>query len=96
MLTALQGKPTPEVPRTRIAPGTTLPLELTDRERELILKQSFAPGELAGQLRVVPPAGKPAVAHYTLNDGRNDGGAAAAGGLDMEAAEGSRSDRVPR
>lgn len=43
MLTALRGEPTPEVPQIRIAPGTALPLELTDRERELILKHSFAP-----------------------------------------------------
>jgi hypothetical protein len=68
MLAALQGKPTPEVPRTRIAPGTTLPLELTDRERELILEHSFAPDELTGKLRIVPPPGKPAVARYTLDD----------------------------
>ena len=37
MLTALQGGPTPDVPKKRIAPGTALPLELTDRERDLIL-----------------------------------------------------------
>lgn len=69
MLAALQqGKPTPEVSRTRIAPGTTLPLELSDRERELILEHSFAPDELTGKLRIVPPPGKPAVARYTLDD----------------------------
>ncbi|MCL5742562.1 MAG: plasmid pRiA4b ORF-3 family protein [Acidobacteria bacterium] len=68
MLAALQGQPTPEMPRTRIAPGTTLPLELTDRERELILKHSFAPDELTRQLRIVPQPGKPAVARYTLGD----------------------------
>ncbi|MBX5495653.1 MAG: hypothetical protein IRZ15_09995 [Bryobacteraceae bacterium] len=31
------------------APGTTLPLKLTDREPELILKHSFAPDELTQQ-----------------------------------------------
>lgn len=68
MLAALQGKPTPEVPRTRIATGTTLPLELTDRERELILKHSIAPDELTGKLIIVPEPGKPTVARYTLDD----------------------------
>ncbi len=68
MLAALRGEPTPEVPKKRIAPGTALPLELTDRERELILKQSFAPEEYTRQLRIVPPPGKPAVVRYTLSD----------------------------
>lgn len=68
MLAALRGEPTPEVPKRRIAPGTALPLELTDRERELILKQSLTPDELTRQLRIVPPPGKPAVVRYTLND----------------------------
>jgi hypothetical protein len=68
MLAALQGRPTPEVPRKRIAPGTMLRLELTDRERELILKYSFAPDELTRQLRIVPQFGKLAAARYTLDD----------------------------
>ena len=68
MSSALQGRPTPDVPRIRVAPGTLLPLELTDRERQLILKHSFAPGELTRQLRIVPQPGKPAVALYTLDD----------------------------
>jgi hypothetical protein len=60
-----RGEPAPEVPKKRIAPGTAA---LTDRERELILKQSFAPEELTRQLRIVPPPGKPAVVRDTLND----------------------------
>lgn len=48
--------------RKRIASGTALPLKLTDRERELILKHSFAPDELTRKLRLVPAPGKPAVA----------------------------------
>ena len=68
MLAALRGEPTPETPKKRIAPGTTLPLELTDRERELILKKSLAPDELTRPLRIVPPPGKLPVVRYTLND----------------------------
>lgn len=68
MLTALQGGPTPDVPKKRIAPGTTLPLELTDRERDLILKHSFAEEDLTRRLRVVPPPGQPAVVRYTLDE----------------------------
>ena len=68
MLAALRGEPTPEVPKMRIAPGTTLPLELSDRERELILKHSFAPDELTTMLRIVPPPGAPCVVRYTLDD----------------------------
>jgi hypothetical protein len=68
MIAALQGRLTPDIPQKRIAPGTMLPLELTDRERELILKHSFAPDELTQQLRIVPPRGKPVVARYTLDD----------------------------
>jgi hypothetical protein len=65
---ALQGRPTAEVPRKRIAPGKTLRLELTDRERELILKHSFAPDRLTRQLRVVPQPGKLTTARYALDD----------------------------
>jgi hypothetical protein len=45
-----------------------LPLELTDHERELILKHSFASDDLTRQLRVVPQPGEPAVPRYTLDD----------------------------
>lgn len=68
MLAALQGHPTPDVPTKRVAPGTALPLELTDRERELVLKHSFAPDELTRQLRVFPQPGQPVVVRYTLDD----------------------------
>jgi hypothetical protein len=44
------------------------PLELTDRERELILKHSFAPDELTRQLRILPPPGQAAVVRCTLDD----------------------------
>jgi hypothetical protein len=62
------GGPAQDVPRKRIAPGTTLPLELTDRERDLILKNSFAGEDLTRRLRVVPPPGQPAVVRHTLSE----------------------------
>jgi hypothetical protein len=67
MLAALPGRQMPEVPRTRIVPGMKVTLELTERERELILKHSFAPDELTRQLRVVP-LGKSMNVRYTLDD----------------------------
>jgi hypothetical protein len=51
-----------------VAPDTRLPLTLTDRERQLILEESFAPEELTNRLRIVPPAGKPLIARFTLED----------------------------
>jgi hypothetical protein len=68
MLAMLQGNAVAEVPRKRVAPGTKLPLELTDRERELILKHSFAPDELTSKLRVVSRPGEPRIVRYTLSD----------------------------
>lgn len=68
VLAALHGGPTQDVPRKRIAPGTTLPLELTDRERDLILKHSFAEEDLTRMLRVVPPPGQPAVVRCTFGE----------------------------
>jgi hypothetical protein len=62
ILAALQGRPTPHVRKKRIAPGTALPLELTD------LKRSLATDNLTRRLRVVPPPGKQAVVKYTLDD----------------------------
>lgn len=68
VLAALKGGLTQDVPRKRIAPGTTLPLELTDRERDLILNHSFAEEDLTRRLRVVPPPGQPTVVRYTLDE----------------------------
>jgi hypothetical protein len=55
-------------PKKRIAPDATLPLELTNRERELILEHSYSDDDLTRRLRIVPPRGKPAVVRYTLED----------------------------
>lgn len=65
---ALQGGVPPDIPKMRIAPGSTLPLELTDRERDLILKQSFAEEDLTRRLRLVSPPGQPTVVRYTLDE----------------------------
>ncbi|MCZ2149651.1 MAG: plasmid pRiA4b ORF-3 family protein [Bryobacterales bacterium] len=65
---ALQGGIPPDIPKTRIAPGSTLPLELTDRERDLILKQSFAEEDLTRRLRLVSPPGQSTVVRYTLDE----------------------------
>lgn len=68
LLNALRGGATPALPKKRIAPGTSLPLALTDRERDLILKYSFAEEELTRRLRVVPPRGQAALVRYTRDE----------------------------
>jgi hypothetical protein len=68
MLAALDKSTAPGRAKKRVAPGTALPLELTDPQRELILENSFAPDELTARLRLVPQRGKPAVARYTLGE----------------------------
>ena len=68
----------PEGARTRIPEGTKLPLEVSDRERELILKHSLAGEDLTRLLRVVPPRGRPLVVRYTLADLDELGGHVAA------------------
>lgn len=54
--------------RKRVPPGAKLPLELTARERELILNDTFAPDELTATLRVVPRPGQGYQVRYTLDD----------------------------
>ena len=63
----LRGGPA-EAPKKRVAPSAMLPLELTARERELILERSLAPDELTRRLRIVPPPGKEVIVRYTLDD----------------------------
>jgi hypothetical protein len=67
-LAAVEGRLTARIAKTRVAPGTALPLELTGQERELILNNSFAPYELTRRLRIVPQRGKPAVVRYNLEE----------------------------
>jgi Plasmid pRiA4b ORF-3-like protein len=45
-----------------------LPLELSDRERKLILEHAFADEALLGRLRVAPSENQRAVFHFTLDD----------------------------
>jgi Plasmid pRiA4b ORF-3-like protein len=50
------------------ATDTTLPLELSDHERELVLMHSGAPDQLTRALRAVPLHGEPAAVRYTVDD----------------------------
>jgi hypothetical protein len=58
----------PQKERIRIKPKETVPLELSERERELILFESYADEELTNRLRVVPRKGQRAVFRYTLDN----------------------------
>jgi hypothetical protein len=68
MLHLINHFPLPQSARKRISPGSTVPLELNDRERELILKHSLAGDDLTRRLRLVPPPGRSLVVRYTLDD----------------------------
>ena len=54
--------------RKQIRPGEKVPMELSIRERELILKHTFAEDELTGRLRIVPRSGERPVYRFTLDD----------------------------
>jgi len=58
----------PAKDRKQVTPDQKVPLELSDRERELILKHTFADDELTGRLRIVPTPGEPPVYRFTLDD----------------------------
>lgn len=58
----------PERARKQIRPGEKVPLELSVRERELILKHTFADEDLTGRLRIVPGSGERPVYRFTLDD----------------------------
>ncbi len=58
----------PAKDRKQVTPDQTVPLELSDRERELILKHTFADDELTGRLRILPRPGEPPVYRFTLDD----------------------------
>jgi len=53
--------------RKKISENTRIPVELTARERELILEHTFAGDKLLAPVQVLPEAGKHA-ARYTLYD----------------------------
>jgi hypothetical protein len=58
----------PATKRKQVAPGRELPLELSDRERELILKHTFADDELTGRLLHLLTPGAPPIYRFTLDD----------------------------
>lgn len=54
--------------RKRIAVGEKIPLELTERERVLITKHTFAGNNLTDRLRVLPSSGQRQFYRFTLDD----------------------------
>jgi hypothetical protein len=54
--------------RRRIAVGEKIPLELTERERDLIMKHTFAGNNLTDRLRVMPSPGQRPSYRFTLDD----------------------------
>ena len=64
----LTGSGIPPKDRKRIRSDDKVPLELNDRERELILNHSLADEELTGRLRIPPRPGEPPVYRFTLDD----------------------------
>jgi hypothetical protein len=57
----------PTSARKRIAPDEKVPLKLSEGERELILKHTFAGDDLTDRLRVVPRPGEPPLYRFTLD-----------------------------
>jgi hypothetical protein len=54
--------------RKRNAVGEKIPLELTERERDLIMKHTFAGNNLTDRLRVVPSPGQRPLYRFTPDD----------------------------
>jgi len=54
--------------RQRLRPDEKVPLELSDRERTLILEHTFADEELTKHLRVVPGSGERPIYRFTLDN----------------------------
>jgi hypothetical protein len=54
--------------RKRIRPDEKVPLDLNDRERELILQHTFAADQLTRRLRIAPVQAnrRPIVSHWTI------------------------------
>ena len=64
----LTGSGIPPKDRKRIRSDDKVPLELNDRERELILNHSLTDEELTRRLRILPRPGEPPVYRFTLDD----------------------------
>jgi hypothetical protein len=58
----------PEIHRKQIPAGEKVPLELTERERDLIMKHTFAGNNLTDRLRIVPSPGRWPFYRFTLDD----------------------------
>lgn len=54
--------------RIHIGPNETVPVELNERERELILSHTFADESLTKRLRVVPMRGERPIFRFSLDD----------------------------
>jgi hypothetical protein len=54
--------------RKQIRPDEKVPLELSECERELILKHSFADEELTGRLHIAPRPNEPPIYRFTLDE----------------------------
>ncbi len=54
--------------RKQIAVGEKVPMELNDRERDLIMHHTFAGNELTNRFRIVPDPGRPPSHHFTLDE----------------------------
>jgi len=58
----------PNEHRKQIAIGEKVPLELTERERDLIIKHTFAGNNLTDRLRIMPRPGRRPFYRFTLDD----------------------------
>ena len=54
--------------RKQITIGEKVPLELTERERDLITKHTFAGNNLTDRLRIMPSPGHRPIYRFTLDD----------------------------
>ncbi len=69
LLQAILSSPVfPPRERIRVKPNETVPLELSERERELIVSHTFTDESLTNRLRVVPKSGQRPVFRFTLDD----------------------------
>ena len=67
-LVVVPGRPTKDRKQVAVHENEKVALELSDRERELIVKHTFAGDELTRRLRIVPRSGEAPVYRFTLDD----------------------------
>ena len=68
LTTTLMRAVIPQKQRSPIKADETVPLELNQRERDLIISHTFADQSLTDRLRVEPQPGQHPVFHFTLDD----------------------------